>query len=271
MLNQPQFESRCSLAAFDCPAGKLARSHCFYTGGCTHLRKNLAELKNILKLVFSGYVETEKRKPKQLVFFLLKMLLFLLLIKSLSIGLIFLLSRLNIFEVPTNLNRIRFQDFNDIEILLLSSVYAPILEELVFRLPLKFSKRNLIIASIGLSLISFRIFSGFEYIYCVALGVGIGLVSQFLMTNKMLTILSGFWLNHRLIIFYTSLLSFSFLHLKNYEITTELLRFSPIFVLPRFLSGIFYSYIRLNSGILVAICFHAFNNGILQIISIIAE
>jgi len=61
------------------------------------------------------------------------------------------------------------------------------------------------------------------------------------------------------------------LHLKNYELTTELLIFSPIFILPRILGGILFSYIRLNSGILLAILFHSFNNGILKVIKIIAE
>ncbi len=52
---------------------------------------------------------------------------------------------------------------------------------------------------------------------------------------------------------------------------TELVLFSPIILLPRILGGILYSYLRLNSGIVIAICFHSFNNGIFKIIGMIAN
>jgi len=203
--------------------------------------------------------------------FLVKMLLILLLFKAISIGLIFFLGWLGVFEIPVNLNRTRLESFSEIEILLLVSVYAPILEELTFRLPLKFSKWNLTIASIGLSLTLCRVLAELKYEYSIILSIGIGIVVYLFLNKSILKNITEFWLKNKLLIFYASLLIFSFLHLKNYNLTKELLIFSPIFILPRILGGILFSYIRLNSGILLAILFHSFNNGIFKVIKIIAE
>jgi membrane protease YdiL (CAAX protease family) len=198
------------------------------------------------------------------------MLLIILLFKTISISLVFLLNWLEVFEMPINLNRTRLESFSKIEILILTSVYAPILEELAFRLPLKFTKANLTIGSIGISLTFCRVLAELEYEYSLSLSMGIGIAVYLTLNERVLKNVSGFWSRNKLLIFYSLLLIFSFLHLKNYELTTELLLYSPIFILPRILGGILFSYIRLNSGILIAILFHSFNNGILGLIKIIA-
>ena len=203
--------------------------------------------------------------------FIGKMLLILLLFKTISIGLIFFLDWLGVFEMPINLNRTRLESFSEFEILLLASLYAPILEELAFRLPLKFSKWNLTLASIGISITFCRILAELKYEYSLILSIGIGTVVYLILNERIVKNLSEFWSKNKLLIFYSLLLTFSFLHLKNYKLTTELLIFSPIFILPRILGGILFSYIRLNSGIIIAILFHSFNNGILRVIKIIAE
>lgn len=199
------------------------------------------------------------------------MLLILLLFKTISIGLIFFLDWLGVFEMPINLNRTRLESFSEFAILLLASLYAPILEELAFRLPLKFSKWNLTLASIGISITFCRILAELKYEYSLILSIGIGTVVYLILNERIVKNLSEFWSKNKLLIFYSLLLTFSFLHLKNYKLTTELLIFSPIFILPRILGGILFSYIRLNSGIIIAILFHSFNNGILRVIKIIAE
>jgi hypothetical protein len=231
----------------------------------------LSELTNIWNLIKTGSVESEKRSHLQMLIFIGKMLLVLLLFKTISIGLIFFLGWLGVFEIPINLNRTRLESFSEIEILLLVAVYAPILEELTFRLPLKFSKWNLTIASTGLSLTFCRVLAELKYEDSLILSIGTGIVIYLILNERILTKISEFWSKNKLLTFYSLLLIFSFLHLKNYELTTELLIFSPIFILPRILDGILLSYIRLNSGILLAILFHSFNNGIFKVIKIIAE
>jgi len=199
------------------------------------------------------------------------MLLVLLLFKAFSIGLIFFLSWLGVFEMPVNLNRTRLESFSEFEILLLVSVYAPILEEITFRLPLKFSKWNLTLASIGISLTVCRVIAELKYEYSLALSIAIGIAVYCTLNQRILKKLSKCWSENKLLIFYTLLLVFSFLHLKNYELTTELLIFSPIIILPRILGGILFSYLRFNSGIILAILFHSFNNGFFRIVTMIVD
>ncbi len=168
------------------------------------------------------------------------------------------------------MNKSRFANSSDFEILFMMAVYAPIIEELTYRLPLKFSKWNLIISLMGLNLAILRIFGEIEYLYCFVSSVGGGTLFYFYLRPKRVTILRELWFKNKLAIFYIFLFIFSFLHLKNYEITTEVLLFSPIIILPRILGGLVYSYIRLSSSIILAICFHAFNNGIFKIIALVA-
>ena len=231
----------------------------------------MSELINIWKLARTGTVKNEKRSPLQMLIFIGNMLLILLLFKTISIGLILFLDWLEVFEMPINLNRTRLQSFSKFEILLLTSVYAPILEELAFRLPLKFSKWNLTLGSTAISLTFCRVLAELKYEYSLILSIGIGIAVYLTSNERTVKSLSKFWSKNRLLIFYTSLLIFSFLHLKNYKLTIELLIFSPIFILPRVLGGLVFSYIRLNSGIILAILFHSFNNGFLRIVTILAD
>ncbi len=190
--------------------------------------------------------------------------------KVFSIGLVFLLDYLNIFNKPVSLNHSEFEKFTSIQILLLTAVYGPIKEELTFRLALRFSKRNLTIAVIGIAITLCRIM-GLEYIYSFLLALSIGIILYFTLRRKAIAFLSKLWSKNKLLIFYTSLLTFGYIHLGNYELTAELLLFSPIIVLPKILGGLLYSYLRLSSGIILAICFHAFNNGIFKIITLVAN
>jgi len=231
----------------------------------------LLELKEIQNLVKTGFVDRTGRSKKGLIFFLLKMLLILVIFKAFSIGLVFFLSWLQVFEVPVNITSAKLQNSSDFEVLFMIAVYAPIVEELTYRLPLKFSKWNFIISAMGLNLAFLRIFGEIEYLYCFLSSTAIGIILYPFLKQSKIVLLREFWTKNKLIIFYFFLLVFSFLHLKNYEITTEVLLFSPVIILPRILGAIIYSYIRLSSGVLVAICFHAFNNGIFKIITIISD
>ncbi|WP_344930967.1 hypothetical protein [Aquimarina addita] len=231
----------------------------------------MSELKNIWNLAKTGFADKKERSKKELVFFLIKMFLILVFFKISTFGIAYFLESLDIFEIPANLNRGRFRNSSDFEVLFLIAVYAPIVEELTFRLPLKFSKWNLIISAMGLNLAILKIFGEIEYLYCFIISAAIGITLYLFLKQNTIELFQKFWTNNKLIVFYFFLLIFSFLHLKNYELTAEVLLFSPVIILPRILGAMVYSYIRLSSGILLAICFHAFNNGIFKIITIISD
>jgi len=231
----------------------------------------LLELNNIWELAKSGFIGAQKRSYKQSIIFILRIFLILLICKIISFVPIYILDQFEIYEIPKNLNRSKFENLSDLEILLLISIYAPIVEELAFRLPLKFSKWNLIIASISLSLISLRIFLQLDYLYSLGISFTIGVLIYFIIQDKLIEFISTLWSKNKLGIFYSLLMIFSIFHLKNYEITIDLLIFSPFIMLPRILSGIVYSYVRLSSGILTAIVIHALNNGVPEIILMIVN
>ncbi|MEM6516685.1 MAG: hypothetical protein AAF688_10920, partial [Bacteroidota bacterium] len=172
------------------------------------------------------------------------MIFILITFKALSIGLVYALDYLGVFTKPVNLNRIGFDNLSKIETLLFTSVFAPIVEELAFRLPLRVSKWGICIGSIGFSFILCKVLIELNWLYSgfSSLLVGVLILSSLSKIN--LQRLKSFWRSNRKLIFYSSLLVFSFLHLKNYQLTFELFLFSPIILLPRFLGGLVFSYVR---------------------------
>ncbi len=229
----------------------------------------MSELNNLWNLAKTGFAAPKQRSKKELLIFSLKILLVLAFFKIATFGLAYLLQALDIFHIPANLNRSRLGSYSDIEILLIVAVYAPIVEELTYRLPLKFSKLNFTISIVGLNLVLLRNLWEIEYVYSFLISIAIGTIIYIFLQPIRIKQLEDLWAKYKLCIFYFLLFFYTLLHLRNYEITTELLLFSPIVILPKFLGALVFSYIRLSSGIIMAICFHAFNNGILKVISLI--
>lgn len=65
------------------------------------------------------------------------------------------------------------------------------------------------------------------------------------------------------ITFYISAILFGFVHITNFDITTNILLLSPILVLPQILLGCYLGFIRVKFGLLWSILLHAAYNGIL--------
>lgn len=66
------------------------------------------------------------------------------------------------------------------------------------------------------------------------------------------------------IAFYVFALLFGYVHLSNFNITTNILIFSPILVLPQILLGGYLGFIRVRFGLIWSILLHAAYNGILM-------
>ena len=71
--------------------------------------------------------------------------------------------------------------------------------------------------------------------------------------------------------FYTIAIIFGFIHITNYEISTNVLLLSPILVLPQILLGFYLGFIRIRFGLLWSIALHAIYNGILTGVSFLGE
>lgn len=72
------------------------------------------------------------------------------------------------------------------------------------------------------------------------------------------------------IAFYSFALLFGYVHLSNFEITTNALLFSPILVAPQIYLGLVLGYMRVRFGLIWSILMHAVYNGILISISLLA-
>jgi membrane protease YdiL (CAAX protease family) len=71
--------------------------------------------------------------------------------------------------------------------------------------------------------------------------------------------------------FYILTLLFGFIHISNFEITTNVLLLAPILVLPQILLGSYLGFIRLRFGLQWSIFLHAAYNGILLCLSFIPD
>ncbi|MBT8310380.1 MAG: CPBP family intramembrane metalloprotease [Flavobacteriaceae bacterium] len=66
-------------------------------------------------------------------------------------------------------------------------------------------------------------------------------------------------------VYYGLALAFGYVHITNYDMTTNVLLFSPILVAPQIILGLFLGLIRVQLGLLYAMIFHAVYNAILVI------
>jgi len=222
----------------------------------------LIELKQIWLLIKTGYTKKKYFGLKSKILFITKILFVLILFKIVSIILIGLLEGLVVFNMPENIDMLKINEFTLLKRILIIIILSPVLEELAFRIGLKFSKSNFIIMLMGMSFFISRSFFKWEWLNSIMLITLVGILLYVIIKEKSISKLTNFWLYNPKLIFYSLLISFSYMHLKNYNISYELLLFSPIILLPNILGGIIYSYVRLSLGTFLSILLHCLNNGI---------
>lgn len=222
----------------------------------------MIELKHIWLLIKTGYTKKKYFGLKSKILFITKILFVLILLKIVSIILIGLLEGLVVFNMPENIDMLKINEFTLLKRILIIIILSPVLEELAFRIGLKFSKSNFIIMLMGMTFFISRSFFKWEWLNSIMLITLVGILLYVVIKEKSISTLTNFWLNNPKLIFYSLLISFSYMHLKNYNISYELLLFSPIILLPNILGGIIYSYVRLSLGTFLSILLHCLNNGI---------
>jgi len=166
------------------------------------------------------------------------------------------------------------------------AVLAPILEEIIFRFPLRFRRGSLFIVLMILTLLAYFIAasymnpnlhllpeeslaslqeSGFvpniSAIFISTLVFTLGLLMIFLMTISHRTLENIGRLIDRLFpyIFYASAMIFGYVHFSNF--TGDMKWFwIPLLIIPQFMMGLVMGYARLRFGMLSNIMLHAVNN-----------
>ncbi|MEM8641847.1 MAG: CPBP family glutamic-type intramembrane protease [Cyanobacteria bacterium P01_G01_bin.54] len=155
--------------------------------------------------------------------------------------------------------------FNEIpaEILFLFAVVAaPIVEELLFRLPLRGSLFNLGFSSslfLGLGLVGFTPLRGAVLMLIVVVLTSLNL--QLWRLRPPSRAIAQFYQRFPRLIFYTLTVLFGAVHITNYG--TQVWLFLPLLVLPQVIIGLLFGFVRVRYGFAWAIGLHAFHNGCL--------
>ncbi|GAL64869.1 hypothetical protein [Algibacter lectus] len=195
----------------------------------------MGTLKKLGILVKSGFIKAEKRTFKESIRFFIKLFLILIFLKILYLVFTFFLNKLDVVTIPTTSTNQSFDKYTGIQKFLLFAFLAPILEELSFRLGLKYSKWNFIIMFAGLTFSAFKIIFQSDWTTSLLI-VGITtLLLVLILKNQFQEKLNGFWENNHLFIFYFLLFSFTLLHSTNYELSFSILLYIPILILPQLL------------------------------------
>lgn len=169
---------------------------------------------------------------------------------------------LRYFNLFPSLKEIKFTPVHILKITLI----FPIIEELIFRLPLKISKINL---ASSFSLAMFLVLNKwcFSHIY-LALSFSLVLfLSLYIWIRKkpsFLNKLTHFFTNNFGMVFYFQALIFGFLHLTNYIVDFRYFYLFPFIVISYISKGCFFGYLRVrfNYGIYLCIASHMVVNSI---------
>lgn len=142
----------------------------------------------------------------------------------------------------------------------------PAIEELIFRLPLRFKKINFIPFIIfTTSLAGLLIFKkvNLPVIMPVLLVIIItGLLFFLVFHKKTMENFENFLHTNYPFYFYSLAILFALFHLGNFSFSISLLLFAPVIVLPQFIAGFFMGFIRIKQGFIWGFIFHAMHNAI---------
>ncbi len=154
-------------------------------------------------------------------------------------------------------------------IVILTLILGPVIEEITFRLFLKYSNLNLSISIGGfcyflISLITKTKFYSLESstLMKVVTSIIISFLIYILIEKKNKDfLLRAFWKRNQLKIIYFSIFIFGLIHLYNIKnLDTKTMLLFPILISPQLIIGLLSSYLRLNCGFYYAIIFHSLVN-----------
>lgn len=143
--------------------------------------------------------------------------------------------------------------------LFLIVVLAPIVEEIICRLPLRsaifsFSIPISVLISCFLSILS--VDPAISSATVLAL---LGLNIYFAIKRPKISQLQRLYTRFSRSLFYLSAISFGAIHISNYDSRVWMLM--PLLVLPQFVLGLFFGFVRIRYGLRWAMFTHAFHNG----------
>lgn len=161
--------------------------------------------------------------------------------------------------------------FSPIALLFVTIIALPLLEEVEFRLSLKFKPvfLALTLGALTYSILSKTIYTtklsdiNHYFMERVSYTLAVFLLAYPLFSfPKVKRVFARFWQNNFRWIFYGSCLAFAWVHIFNYELTLTHLLLTPLLTIDKLVSAMCYGYTRVNYGFLYSMAIHMFNNSI---------
>jgi hypothetical protein len=167
--------------------------------------------------------------------------------------------------------------FSPLVLFLLGGFILPFVEEIAFRLSLRFRAGNLALSAFALMyyFVTKAVFQtkisliDDSFISRVAIAFVFGLVIYLWLVNaKVNQRLQNFWLTNFKYIYYLSCIVFAWMHISKYELTLLNVLLLPILTLPQLFSAIIYGYIRVKFGFCYPLMLHVSMNSLVLIFSL---
>jgi len=142
---------------------------------------------------------------------------------------------------------------------------GPIIEELVFRLSIRYSRINLTLTLLFVVVVVGRLCLG--WMKAVVVAAFLLIIIYLLLFRKEVTrtdmALKEFWANHFNLIFYICTLSFGLMHITNFQnVGLQECLLSPLITAPQIILGFILGYVRIRyqNGFVMAILLHILLN-----------
>ena len=182
---------------------------------------------------------------------------------------------------PANQTTVRWNEiYTTGTIFLLSMIILPLLEEISFRMSLRFKPVYLalsigILSYYGITKMVYQTnLTNTDHHFNVRVLISLTtiLITYMIVSpSKIKGHLDTFWKVHFKWIFYFFCITFAWMHILNYELNVKHLLLLPLITLPKLVSAISYGYIRMHYGFIYSLGLHVFWNSIGFIMSLFSS
>ena len=171
---------------------------------------------------------------------------------------------------PENVQKANMSErFSPLVLLVVGGIILPFIEEVAFRLSLKFKP---IYVALSSGVFSYYILTKVvfqtkmsaideSFVIRVVIAIVLGILLYPVVNIKSVKErLANFWRVHFRSIYYISCVLFAWMHITKYELNWTNILLLPILTLPQLMSALIYGYIRVSFGFKYPLFFHMSNN-----------
>ncbi len=158
-------------------------------------------------------------------------------------------------------------DNYNFNLFILTCLIIPLIEEVAFRLPLRYSNISLALSITVLSFYTINYFFTLKdhfdtenyFFLRIVLSILIGIIF-YLFCVKYSDNFVKLYKNNFNIIFYFFAVLFALMHISNYEFTLDTLLLAPIITLPKLISSFIAGFVRVKYGFIYCLFLHSCHN-----------